>query len=925
MTAVALGLESGALVEHARHGKGRVVADMGATVVVRFDGSLEQVPSDEIIVVQTLHSALRDSVFDDPTDAVVRAQALAIASVNDQWGVFSRSRVQLLPHQLWVCRTVNRTWPFRWLVADDVGLGKTIECGLVLMPLIASGRVRRLLILAPARLVPQWQFRLKDLFDIRLQRYVTEADTARGDFWATASMVVASFHTLRGDRRGARGRLLDAEPWDLVVVDEAHHLGIEKRGGETLAYSLVSDLEERKKIESLLFFTGTPHRGKDFGFFGLMRLVRPDLFDPEDDPAEQRARLSRAMIRNNKAAATDLQGNRLFTPVRVRSREYGYSDGESRFYDTLSAFILDGRAYAATLDGRAQTTRMLVLTTLQKLAASSLSAICSALRKRRAMLAGVVGRARGAAVGTALEPKNGLVVDRARAAVSIDLPDDEQATLDEVAEAEEALPGSAAVLLMKDEIRRLDELLALSGAVAVETKIERLLALIGGELPAHDPVLLFTEYKATQALVVNALHRRFGFGSATFINGDDRLDGLEAASGSVGAVTESRERAADAFNAGKVRFLVSTEAGGEGIDLQERCATLVHVDMPWNPMRLHQRVGRLSRYGQSRPVSIWILRNPETVEARIWDLLNEKLERIQAALSAVMEQQEDIAQLVVGMAGNTLFNELFSGAQGKTGERLTSWFDHATATLGGRDVVDTVREIFGSVSRFDFQQVGKELPQTDLRDLERFFTLAAGRHRRRVFKRADGIEVRAPDAWKSRSYAVRDKYDGLVFDRRLRGPNTAARVLGVGHTLFDVALDEARDLPVRMAVLDGLDAPLLVVAVEDEVTGTGSLVRRLIFGVTEANGRSAPVRDWALLQWLNGVSLKDASGVPARMTTDECAAVAERLRSAFETGLPKLAPTLRRPVCWPEMLFVPAGSGSSPRPDVRESAATGAG
>ena len=219
----------------------------------------------------------------DPTNALLRAQALAIGSVNDQWGVFSRSRVQLLPHQLWVCRKVSQEWPFRWLIADDVGLGKTIECGLVLMPLIASGRVRRLLILAPAKLVPQWQFRLKDMFDIQLQRYVAEADTERGDFWATASMVVASFHTLRDDRRGARQRLLDADPWDLVIVDEAHHLSVDERAGETLAYSLVSELQNRAKINSLLFFTGTPHRGKDFGFFGLMRLVRPDLFDPEAD------------------------------------------------------------------------------------------------------------------------------------------------------------------------------------------------------------------------------------------------------------------------------------------------------------------------------------------------------------------------------------------------------------------------------------------------------------------------------------------------------------------------------------------------------------------------------------------------------------------------------------------------------------------
>lgn len=905
MTGVAPPLEPGAPVEHPRHGKGRVVAHMGATVVVRFDGSLEQVPADEIAVVWSLRSALRDGVFDDPTDAVVRAQALAIASVNDQWGVFSRSRVRLLPHQLWVCRTVNRAWPFRWLVADDVGLGKTIECGLVLMPLLASGRVRRLLVLAPARLVPQWQFRLKDLFDIRLQRYAAELDTARGDFWATASMVVASFHTLRADRRGARARLLDAGPWDLVVVDEAHHLGIEKRGGETLAYSLVSDLEERKKIASLLFFTGTPHRGKDFGFFGLMRLVRPDLFDPEDDTAEQLARLPQAMIRNNKATVTDLQGNRLFTPVSVRNREYGYSAAEAHFYRTLSVFILDGRAYAATLDGRAQTACMLVLTTLQKLAASSIAAIRSALRKRREMLASVVNRARAAVGETAPESKNGSVADIAHAAASVDLPGDE-ATLDEVAEAEETLPESAGVLLMKDEIRRLDELLDLSDAVTVETKIERLLTLIGDKLPTGEPVLLFTEYKATQALIVNALHHRFGFGSATFINGDDRLDGVEQSSGAVGVVTESRERAAEAFNAGKVRFLVSTEAGGEGIDLQERCAVLVHVDMPWNPMRLHQRVGRLSRYGQTRSVSVWILRNPETVEARIWDLLNEKLERVQAALSAVMEQQEDIAQLVVGMAGNTVFNELFSGAHGRAGEGLASWFDHATATLGGRDVVDTVRRLFGNVSRFDFQQVGKDLPQTDLGDLERFFTLAVSRHRRRVFKRADGIEIKAPDAWRSRSYAVRDKYEGLVFDRRLRGVNAASRVLGVGHTLFDVALGEARNLPVRVAALDGLDAPLLIVAVEDEVTGTGSLVHRLIFGVTDVDGRPTPMRDWELLGRLNNVPLKDFSDGPAHVTPAECAAASDRLQNAFESRLAEHAPTLHRPVCWPEMLFVPA-------------------
>ncbi len=811
-------LEPGIPVQHPRHGTGRVVIDLGATIIVRFGGAVEQVLASEVEEVPSLASSIRQNLPSDPTDAVLRAQALAIGSVNDQWGVFSRSRVQLLPHQLWVCRKVNQEWPFRWLIADDVGLGKTIECGLVLMPLIASGRVRRLLVLAPAKLVPQWQFRLKDMFDIRLQRYVTEADTERGDFWATATMVVASFHTLRDDRRGARQRLLDAEPWDLVIVDEAHHLSVDERAGETLAYSLVSELQGRGKINSLLFFTGTPHRGKDFGFFGLMSLVRPDIFDPEGDRLEQLSQLPRVMIRNNKSTVTDLQGNRLFTPVTVHSREYGYSNAETRFYRTLSEFIIDGRAYAATLDGRAQTARMLVLITLQKLAASSIAAIRSALRKRRSMLAEIVRLSDGAAMVT--------------------LPDEEQTTLDDLAEAEEALPSSAAILLMTDEIRRLDELIALSDEVTSETKIERLLDMVGAEFPTDEPVLIFTEYKATQALVINALQRRFGYGSSAFINGDE-----------------------------------------------------------------HQRVGRLSRYGQKRPVSVYILRNPDTVEARIWDLLNAKLERIQLALSSVMEEKEDIAQLVVGITGSSMFNELFAGAEGISRDRLNSWFDQATATLGGRDVVETVRDLLGNVSKFDFQQVGKDLPKADLPDLERFFALAVSRHGRRVLRRDDGLEVKAPEEWRAQSYAVRDKYEGLVFDRNLRGKNAASRVLGVGHVLFDIALQEARTRSANLAHVNGLQSPLLIVSVEDEVTGTGTLVHRLVFGIRENQGKVEVLRDWELLQFINTLTpgvVPDGAGIEQ----DDPKALVERFKGYFDSGLPDYAPTLRRPVSWSEILLL---------------------
>ena len=140
-------------------------------------------------------------------------------------------------------------------------------------------------------------------------------------------------------------------------------------------------------------------------------------------------------------------------------------------------------------------------------------------------------------------------------------------------------------------------------------------------------------------------------------------------------------------------------------------------------------------------------------------------------------------------------------------------------------------------------------------------------------------------------------------------------MLGVGPTLFDIALDEARNLPVRAATLKGIGAPILVVSVEDEVTGTGSLVHRLIFGVTEVEGRPAALRDWELLLVLNGLKLKNIGVEPAGDRTDtELTATVERLTRAFAAALPNHAPAFRRPISWPEMLLVPMTSGADPAP-----------
>lgn len=878
------------VVAHSLHGTGQVVADTGATVVVRFGAAIHAVLREELTLARSLELALRDGVVDDSSDGLLRASAMAIRSVNDQWGVFSRSRVQLLPHQLWVCHKVNRTWPFRWLVADDVGLGKTIEAGLVLMPLIARAQIRRLLVLAPAKLVPQWQKRMRQMFGIRLHIYDRSIDTPAVDFWDTAQMVVASIHTLRrevSEGRAEGSRFLDADAWDAVVVDEAHHLNADERMGETLSFQLLRAMEKRRRIGSLLLFTGTPHRGKDFGFYSLLSLLDDTVFGPDKDEKAQLARLPEFMIRNNKATVTDLKGEKLFTPVTVESREYSFSEAERAFYDTLSEFIIDGRAYASTMDGRAQTARMLLLIALQKLAASSIAAIRSALVRRRDKLAAKAELARA--------PK--LVVPTAN----------EDETLDERAEADESAWDKVLAELMDGEVARIDELLELAKPIVREQKINRLVDLIDGELPPNEPVLLFTEYKATQAMVVDALHARFGHGCCAFINGDDRLDDMALANGKRGPKAWTRDDAADAFNSGDVRFLVSTEAAGEGIDLQERCATLIHVDMPWNPMRLHQRVGRLSRYGQTRPVQVFILRNPDTVEARIWDLLNAKLARIQAALDVAMDEREDISQLVVGMAGASTFESLFAAGQAHGRKGLDDWFDRNAATIGGEDVVDTVRDMLGSVSRFDFAQVGRNLPKVDLADLERFLTLSMEANGRRVMRRDDGLELLAPEAWAQSDYAIQERYKGLIFERnaKLGGKDAPIRLVGVGHVLFDRALRDGEEREAHLSHCARLEAPLLIASIADEVTGHGHSIQRIVVGAWhDADGKIHLLRDWELLQKLNTIGRSDLAK-PSVVDKESLCALRDDLLRAIENEAGTIAESMIRPMVRGEILLLP--------------------
>ena len=384
--------------------------------------------------------------------------------------------------------------------------------------------------------------------------------------------------------------------------------------------------------------------------------------------------------------------------------------------------------------------------------------------------------------------------------------------------------------------------------VTDETKVERILTVVD-ESFADRSVLFFTEYKATQALLMSALHRRYGDGCVTFINGDGFIKDVQDSSGNVSDRTEDRRLAAERFNRGEVRFLVSTEAAGEGVDLQEHCSALIHVDLPWNPMRLHQRVGRLSRYGQTDPVDVVTVRNPDTVESRIWDLLDEKLARINLAFQGAMDDPEDIRQLVIGMASPGMFTKVFADAEsGLGGQTLRDWFDTETATFGGEDAVNTVRSLVGHVARFDFGAVAGQIPRVDLPALVPFFKSILTVRGRRPDQTEDlRLRFRPPEEWKDDfSIAAVDRYD-LLFAREPQ-PRGGEDVAGVGLRVVDRAIQDAVELAGVFGAIRGLDAPIFVFSVRDRITGSEGPVRRVVVAARSGgDGAWTLIRDWELM------------------------------------------------------------------------------
>lgn len=513
------------------------------------------------------------------------------------------SSVIPLPHQVRALARAVSGHRVRYLLADEVGLGKTIEAGLIMRELKLRGLVKRTLVIAPRGLVTQWVAEMRTHFDedFRLlipSDFAAYRRIAREDnLWLTHDQVVCPMDSVKpmAGRRGwsdeqvaayNRERFEDliSARWDMIIVDESHRLG-----GSTdrvARYRLGQGLAQAAPY--LLLLSATPHQGKTEQFQRLMSLLDQRAFP--DVGSITHDRVQPYVIRTEKRQAIDAQGNPLFKPRITELIPIPWSSrhrDHRLLYEAVTDYVREGYNQAMR-ENRHHIGFLMVL--MQRLVASSTRAIAATLERRLDVLN---------------EPDQQLSLFPA-------ITDEEWHDLDGESQLMALLQTRlSAMQNERDEVQLLLDLAARCQRQAPDPKAEALLEWIYRlQAEESDPdlkALIFTEFVQTQQMLFDFLTER-GF-SVVRINGSMDM--------------EERQRAQDAF-AKEARILISTDAGGEGLNLQF-CHVVINYDIPWNPMRLEQRIGRVDRIGQTHPVRAINFVLEDSVEHRVREVLEEKL------------------------------------------------------------------------------------------------------------------------------------------------------------------------------------------------------------------------------------------------------------------------------------------------------------
>lgn len=576
---------------------------------------------------------------------VVEAERLSVGHLFSPAFATETSAIDPLPHQrIAVYEHMLPQTRLRFLLADDAGAGKTIMTGLYIREMLARRLVRRILVVPPAGLVGNWEREMRTLFSLPF-RVVTGGDSrATNPFVGPESnLVIVSVDTLAADRTFARLQEAEVAPYDLAVFDEAHKLSASRDADLTVnktdRYRLAEALagvaadEDRWKLSwgssHLLLLTATPHMGKDYPYYCLWRLLEPEVLSTFDAfteyPMDARRR---HFIRRTKEEMVRYDGTPIY-PQRVSDTfSYDLAQGarsEQTLYDETTDYIREHYNKARFLNRSAA---RLAMSVFQRRLASSTYALLRSLERRLAKLDGWI---EGIRSGRVREE----ALDRQGASKSLfdDMTADEEDALGELEENEaaedKALSGVSGrtVYELEEERQQVAHLVALAQHVhdqGGESKFEKLRELLEHPDYRDEKMLLFTEHRDTLSFLVRRLEGIGYTGQVAAIHG--AMDYRER--------EEQIERFRTPVAEGGAKYLVATDAAGEGVNLQF-CWLMVNYDIPWNPARLEQRMGRIHRYLQAHdPVIIANLVAGKTREGRVLRALLQKLERMRKELGS---------------------------------------------------------------------------------------------------------------------------------------------------------------------------------------------------------------------------------------------------------------------------------------------------
>ena len=765
----------------------------------------------------------------DPFVLYLESIRFSLAYAFDPHYAVSVTQVDLLPHQVEaVYKHILPLPKIRFLLADDPGLGKTIMAGLVVKELKARGLLKNLLLVVPAHLIEQWrrEFRewfREDLTPIPRDLYLSDAFFDRNPF------VIVSMDTAKQERYL---KLLANRRWDLVIVDEAHKFSVSRSGAKekkTRRFVLGETLSTR--TTHYLFLTATPHKGDDYAYFRLLSLLEPHLFaNPEQLKAAAKAKEISFVLRRSKEQVEDLQGRKLFKPRQVETISVPLTEIERELYDQVTAYVRTWYGRVSGRRDRRSRNVALGLTVLQRRMASSTTAIKESLIRRRNRLR------------AALERWESLLLDQ-------ELPEwdeeDLEALQDETearrAELEEKLLSLTAAESpdeLRQEIAELDRLVKLAHRAAdvqAESKVEELRRVVE-EYLQHDPnerLLVFTEFKDTLMGLVR-LFRSWGYEVAIIHGGMPMEERIE------------QER----LFRDKVQVMVATDAAGEGLNLQF-CRLMVNYDLPWNPNRLEQRMGRVHRYGQKREVFVYNLLYEETIEGKVLKRLLEKLDKMRERLGdTVFDVIGDVLHGV--RLEERIMQALLRGdstaVEIELEERTESSLEEFRRALEEYALAEHHLDLTAIVKDEPRSRIFRIVPW----DVERFVKVAV------PFIGGSVQPDRNPGVWKvsvprefAKKYGLPESHiRGLrvAFERKVaRNANPQAEFLAPGHPLFEALtahFGTAEELPRKAILVDpkGRHGSLWVYRVKVmDGNRTPVLERLLAFFRDHRTGEVSPV------------------------------------------------------------------------------------